>query len=569
MLNGSVSDEEEEEDEAQPTKTVPTVPDTIPIKTDSGLAKTTGYCETQSSDNSAVIKSQSESAQDDETFAKKRALSLEVQEISRGSMVEGDDEVDKSVMIRPDPEGQNSSSPSSPGNTSDIDKTASSMTAGHEKTGDSCNSCHITPRMADLAKSPAFLKLKAELDTAREQLQSKEQQVDKLSKIRDEVETEVQELTASLFQEAHKMVGDANEKRVSTEKCLAEANMKIDGLETEVTALKALVLTSTPSQPNRHLHPQLAKNSSPNSRSKGGKDGHRRQGSDGSGSGIKDKVLGPGKRLSFSLNASPRSNKSVSPTCHNPPPASTYLGPLANVVVGAGGLPGEDGSQDTSDQEHTQVCEMGADCDNSCGFYDRQILIDPTLRQEYLAWKKAPTLDRSETTSSSSQFLRRIYQEDIDPCLDFPAPATGSQSQGTGSESDSQDTSSQGTSEGSSSPSVSSEKEDIRELVIRCIHDQTICIAPLKNEEVVKGCPLLGSDRVLCKYMVKCHVQEQHKEFRISQLARNRITAVCNLLNYLDYIKKGLVKSHHNEVYKEILQLRRHIVLAKLGFSPD
>ena len=72
----------------------------------------------------------------------------------------------------------------------------------------------------------------------------------------------MQELTASLFTEANKMVGDANEKRMSTEKCLAEATMKIDGLETEVTALKALVLTSTPSQPNRHLHPQLSNSSS-------------------------------------------------------------------------------------------------------------------------------------------------------------------------------------------------------------------------------------------------------------------------------------------------------------------
>ena len=72
----------------------------------------------------------------------------------------------------------------------------------------------------------------------------------------------MQELTASLFTEANKMVRDANEKRMSTEKCLAEVPMKIDGLETEVTALKALVLTSTPSQPNHHLHPQLSNSSS-------------------------------------------------------------------------------------------------------------------------------------------------------------------------------------------------------------------------------------------------------------------------------------------------------------------
>lgn len=32
---------------------------------------------------------------------------------------------------------------------------------------------------------------------------------------------------------------------------------KIDVLQAEVTALKTLVLTSTPSSPNRQLHPQL------------------------------------------------------------------------------------------------------------------------------------------------------------------------------------------------------------------------------------------------------------------------------------------------------------------------
>ena len=33
--------------------------------------------------------------------------------------------------------------------------------------------------------------------------------------------------------------------------------VQVDGLLTEVAALKALVITSTPSKPNRHLHPQL------------------------------------------------------------------------------------------------------------------------------------------------------------------------------------------------------------------------------------------------------------------------------------------------------------------------
>jgi Rab-3A-interacting protein len=42
-------------------------------------------------------------------------------------------------------------------------------------------------------------------------------------------------------------------KAASAERSLIEADMKIDGLETEVAALKTLVLTSTPARPNRQL----------------------------------------------------------------------------------------------------------------------------------------------------------------------------------------------------------------------------------------------------------------------------------------------------------------------------
>ncbi|XP_078004710.1 guanine nucleotide exchange factor for Rab-3A isoform X6 [Phascolarctos cinereus] len=57
--------------------------------------------------------------------------------------------------------------------------------------------------------------------------------------------------------EAHKMVREANTKQAASEKQLMEARGKIDMLQAEVTALKALVITSTPSSPNRELHPQL------------------------------------------------------------------------------------------------------------------------------------------------------------------------------------------------------------------------------------------------------------------------------------------------------------------------
>ncbi|XP_065260181.1 guanine nucleotide exchange factor for Rab-3A [Emys orbicularis] len=53
------------------------------------------------------------------------------------------------------------------------------------------------------------------------------------------------------------MVRDANTKQAASEKQLREARGKIDMLQAEVTALKTLVITSTPSSPNRELHPQL------------------------------------------------------------------------------------------------------------------------------------------------------------------------------------------------------------------------------------------------------------------------------------------------------------------------
>ena len=142
------------------------------------------------------------------------------------------DEVDNRLLERPESEKQTP--------TSDQSK----MTL----------SCAST----DISKSEAVITLESELGKARTDLKLKDEEILKLSRIRDDVESEMQDLTASLFQEAHRMVQEANVKRASAEKYLAESNMKIDGLETEVAALKTLVLTSTPSQPNRHLHPQLS-----------------------------------------------------------------------------------------------------------------------------------------------------------------------------------------------------------------------------------------------------------------------------------------------------------------------
>lgn len=96
------------------------------------------------------------------------------------------------------------------------------------------------------------------MQLAGKELKVKDEEVTRLSRIRQDVEAELQELTASLFQEAHNMVHEANQRKASAEKLLEESRMKVEVLAAEVNALKTLVLTSTPSRPNPHLHPQIA-----------------------------------------------------------------------------------------------------------------------------------------------------------------------------------------------------------------------------------------------------------------------------------------------------------------------
>jgi len=53
------------------------------------------------------------------------------------------------------------------------------------------------------------------------------------------------------------MVREANERQTAAERSLQESTMQVEVLSAEVSALKTLVLTSTPSRPNAHLHPQI------------------------------------------------------------------------------------------------------------------------------------------------------------------------------------------------------------------------------------------------------------------------------------------------------------------------
>uniref|UniRef100_A0A5F9CI47 RAB3A interacting protein like 1 n=1 Tax=Oryctolagus cuniculus TaxID=9986 RepID=A0A5F9CI47_RABIT len=70
--------------------------------------------------------------------------------------------------------------------------------------------------------------LKEELHKAQKELRLKDEECERLSKVREQLERELEELTASLFEEAHKMVREANMKQAASEKQLKEARGKVD-----------------------------------------------------------------------------------------------------------------------------------------------------------------------------------------------------------------------------------------------------------------------------------------------------------------------------------------------------
>jgi hypothetical protein len=93
----------------------------------------------------------------------------------------------------------------------------------------------------------------------KKKLNEKDATINNLNEIRNKLENEIQDLSASLFEEAYSIANSAKAEQIQAEKLLKEANGKIDVLQAEVKALKELVLTSTPSTPNKHLHPHLIK----------------------------------------------------------------------------------------------------------------------------------------------------------------------------------------------------------------------------------------------------------------------------------------------------------------------
>ncbi|XP_070998706.1 rab-3A-interacting protein-like isoform X2 [Oncorhynchus clarkii lewisi] len=298
-------------------------------------------------------------------------------------------------------------------------------------------------------------RLKEELAKAQRDVKLKDEECERLSKVRDQLGQELEELTASLFEEAHKMVREANIKQSTAEKQLKEALNKIDVLQAEVSALKTLVLSTSPTSPCHDL---------PGGSKAPFKKGHGR-------------------------------NKSTS-----------------SAMLGSG-------------QELSGTQPIVRDCRE----------LDSLLFSEFKLWKEEPSLERN------SSFLERVYREDIYPCLTFSKSELGS---------------------------AILEAVERNTLSVEPVGFQTLPVVKASAVECggPKKCALSGQTKT-CKHRIK--FGDSSNYYYVSPFCRYRITSVCNFFTYIRYIHQGLVKLQDEQMFWEVMQLRKEMSFAKLGYYKE
>ncbi|XP_077788491.1 guanine nucleotide exchange factor for Rab-3A isoform X4 [Podarcis muralis] len=311
--------------------------------------------------------------------------------------------------------------------------------------------------------------------------------------------------------EAHKMVREANTKQAASEKQLREARGKIDMLQAEVTALKTLVITSTPSSPNRELHPQLQSPSKAVFRK-----GHGRNKSTSS--------AGAATAASQGLPVEPVSSE------FKESGVPTLLSLLLCIVPAkAIHITYEPGWQ-----------SLASDSSFSSSLSWQ---VDSILFAEFQAWKESPTLDKS------SSFLERIYQEDVGPCLDFTKHELSELIQAAVEQNTL-----------TIEPVATQALPVVKVSAIECGGPNGF------RSQIVTKCALSGLSRA-CRHRIK--LGDSGNYYYISPSCRARITAVCNFFTYIRYIQQGLVRQDVELMYWEIMRLRKEMSIAKLGFFPS
>ncbi|XP_016324869.1 rab-3A-interacting protein-like isoform X4 [Sinocyclocheilus anshuiensis] len=167
--------------------------------------------------------------------------------------------------------------------------------------------------------------------------------------------------------------------------------------------------------------------------------------------------------------------------------------------------------------------------------------VDSLLFTEFKVWKEEPTLERR------CSFLERIYREDIYPCLTFSKSELGS-----------------AILEAVEQNTLSVEPVGFQPLpVVKA--SAVECGGPKMVQTLVK-CALCGQTKT-CKHRIK--FGDSSNYYYVSPFCRYRITSVCNFFTYIRYILQGLVKQQDEQMFWEVMQLRKEMSCAKLGYYKD
>lgn len=258
-------------------------------------------------------------------------------------------------------------------------------------------------------KEQAAIRLEFELQKAQKELKLRDEEISKLSRIRREVEMELEDLTASLFEEANKMVQEAKHASRKSDKKLQEATMKNDVLQAEVKALKVLVRNTIPNCSTGSRQSSL----------KGAKPAASSAPSSSNGLNlIKSQftpklIRSPKNSLRAIINRTSipfhsrtskttvsKLMKSEKRSCKKSPSNYELASEMSRYV--------------NEPNESTVLEKVKEETDQCINDSKRFGEIDPIYYEEFLEWKKKPVLDKEE-----SKFMRRIYEEDVETTMNF------------------------------------------------------------------------------------------------------------------------------------------------------
>uniref|UniRef100_A0AC35G8Q0 GDP/GTP exchange factor Sec2 N-terminal domain-containing protein n=1 Tax=Panagrolaimus sp. PS1159 TaxID=55785 RepID=A0AC35G8Q0_9BILA len=161
---------------------------------------------------------------------------------------------------------------------------------------------------------------------------------------------------------------------------------------------------------------------------------------------------------------------------------------------------------------------------SSTSISQEEVEVDPIYFEEFNEWLSSSISLSSD--NGETKFLKRVIKEDVEPCLTFT-------------------------------------NAELALKILDSIKKNTLEMEPCLNE-TIKICELTKIEK-LCPYRLKTEMENEW--VYISLQARNRITAVCDLLTYLRYLQNGIVKSAPHDSYLEIASMRKNLALARFGFD--